>query len=87
MPLNGKWNTIFLTIAKFLNKVEGRLAKLVLAEIEFTTDEAMAEFEPPDFCTVEVTNDPFFTDGHLATVQAETLHQALLVRFQAYDAG
>jgi CYTH domain-containing protein len=66
---------------------EGRLAGLVLAEIEFTTDEAMAEFEPPDFCTVEVTNDPFFTGGHLATVQADILRQALLIRFQAYDAG
>lgn len=55
---------------------------LVLAEIEFTTDDAMAEFQPPDFCAVEVTDDPFFRGGHLATIQADALRQVLHVQFQ-----
>jgi CYTH domain-containing protein len=62
---------------------EGQLAGLVLAEIEFTTDDAMAKFQPPGFCAVEVTDDPFFRGGHLATIQIEALHQALQGQFQA----
>ncbi len=47
---------------------EGQLAGLVLAEIEFTSDEAMAEFQPPSFCTVEVSDDPFFSGGHFNSI-------------------
>lgn len=53
---------------------EGQLAGLVLAEVEFTADNAMAKFQPPGFCTVEVTDDPFFRGGQ---------RQALHVQFQA----
>lgn len=59
---------------------EGQLAGLILAEVEFTTDDAMAEFQPPSFCTAEVTDDPFFRGGHLVTVQADALRQALHIR-------
>lgn len=61
---------------------EGRLAELILAESEFTDDDAMAAFQPSSFYTVEVSDDPFFRGGHLVTVQADALHQALNVRFQ-----
>lgn len=62
---------------------EERLAGLVLAEVEFKCDAAMQQFQPPSFCTVEVTDDSFFRGGHLATVQADVLRQALHVRFPA----
>ncbi|MBD1842687.1 hypothetical protein H6F89_04535 [Cyanobacteria bacterium FACHB-63] len=62
---------------------EGQLAGLVLAEIEFTSDDAMAKFQPPSFCAVEVSDDPFFSGGHLVTVQADVLRQELHDRFQA----
>jgi CYTH domain-containing protein len=38
---------------------------LVLAEAEFTTDEDMCTFEPPENIVAEVTDDPRFTGGQL----------------------
>lgn len=56
---------------------EGQLAGLVLAEVEFTSDDIMTQFQPPAFCIVEVTDDPFFRGGYLTTVQAEVLRLKL----------
>ncbi|MBI4781299.1 MAG: hypothetical protein HY785_08220 [Oscillatoriophycideae cyanobacterium NC_groundwater_1537_Pr4_S-0.65um_50_18] len=61
---------------------EGQLSGLVLGEVEFPTDEAMELFRSPDFCTVEVTDEPFFRGGHLATVQADVLHRELRAIFE-----
>lgn len=38
---------------------------LILAEVEFETDEAAAAFRPPDYVQAEVTDDPRFTGGRL----------------------
>lgn len=43
----------------------GSLAGLVLAEIEFDSDEALAAFVPPPFLGDEVTADARFTGGQL----------------------
>ncbi len=55
----------------------GRLIGLVLAEAEFQTDDAMARFSPPAGCVAEVTTDPRFTGGRLATISREDLVEAL----------
>jgi CYTH domain-containing protein len=39
---------------------------LVIAEVEFTTDAAAAEFAAPGYAVAEVTDDPRLTGGHLA---------------------
>ena len=41
------------------------LAGLFIAEAEFTSEEALAAFQPPGFAICEVTDDPRFTGGHL----------------------
>jgi CYTH domain-containing protein len=46
---------------------EGALQGLVLAEIEFASDAAMAVLEFPTFATTEVTHDARFTGGVLVT--------------------
>lgn len=43
----------------------GPLWGLILAETEFTSEEEMAAFTPPDFVALEVTNDEMFTGGKL----------------------
>jgi CYTH domain-containing protein len=45
---------------------EGPLAGLVLAEVEFASDEAMAAFPHPDFVEREVTADDRYTGARLA---------------------
>lgn len=45
---------------------EGSLAGLILAEMEFESDAAMAAFEAPDFAIREVTDDPRYCGGWLA---------------------
>jgi CYTH domain-containing protein len=62
---------------------DGQLTGLILAEVEFISDEVMAQFQPPGFCTIEVTDDLFFSGGHLATVQADVLRPALQIHFQS----
>lgn len=44
---------------------EPPLHGLVMAEAEFTTDEAMVAFEPPVGIVAELTDDPRFTGGQL----------------------
>ncbi|GAB3436435.1 CYTH domain-containing protein [Actinophytocola sediminis] len=46
---------------------------LVLAEVEFDTDNAMLAFRPPSYVIAEVTNDQRFTGGCLATASREHL--------------
>ena len=46
---------------------EGPLVGLVTAEQEFDTDEAMAAFPHPAFAIREVTDDPRYSGGMLAT--------------------
>jgi len=46
---------------------EGALEGLILAEAEFETAEALAAFPTPDFAIREVTEDPRYRGGTLAT--------------------
>ncbi len=47
----------------------GDLFGLVLAEVSFETDEELDNFrQPPPFAMAEVTNEHYFTGGHLAEV-------------------
>jgi hypothetical protein len=56
---------------------EGALAGLVLAEAEFTDDEAMARFAPPPFAVADVTTDQRFTGGQLAVCTRPQIASAL----------
>jgi CYTH domain-containing protein len=46
---------------------------LVTAEAEFSTDAEMLDFQPPGYIHAEITSDPRFTGGRLATVTREDL--------------
>ncbi|NES13851.1 hypothetical protein G3562_22630, partial [Micromonospora sp. PPF5-6] len=46
---------------------------LILAEAEFTTDEAARSFVPPPQIVAEVTDDPRFTGGSLVLAQRDDL--------------
>ena len=48
-----------------IDRFEGELDGLILAEREFETHDAMAAFLAPDFCVREVTDDPRYTGGAL----------------------
>lgn len=52
---------------------QGHLEGLLLAEIEFDNDLAMAEMPVPDFAMAEVTTDLFFTGGNLAGLRPDDL--------------
>lgn len=56
---------------------EGALAGLILCEIEAESDEQLAAVPLPPFALREVTDDPFFTGGHLITLTAEELQTRL----------
>jgi CYTH domain-containing protein len=56
---------------------EGALSGLILAEIEAADAATLAALAPPPWATREVTGDPWFRGGHLATVTAEMLHRQL----------
>jgi CYTH domain-containing protein len=58
----------------------GALHGLILAEIEFETDEEMLSLTAPDFVAREVTNDPLFTGGHLAYTTIDELRAELARR-------
>jgi hypothetical protein len=54
----------------------GELHGLVLAEAEFDSDDAIADFPAPKGAVAEVTGDQRFTGGHLAvTAKAELAEQ------------
>ena len=60
-------------VALSVDRFEGPLAGLFLAEAEFADDAAMASFPHPAFALREVTDDPRYTGGELvrAGVPAE----------------
>jgi CYTH domain-containing protein len=49
-----------------IDAFEGALSGLILAEIEFQTEQAMRDAPPPPFACIEVTNRLEFTGGYLA---------------------
>ena len=52
-------------MAMSVDRFEGDLEGLFLAEAEFETDQALAAFVAPDFCVRDVTEDPRYTGGAL----------------------
>jgi CYTH domain-containing protein len=56
---------------------DGPLSGLILAEVEAGDAATLAALVPPPWATREVTGDPWFRGGHLATVTAEMLHLQL----------
>lgn len=56
---------------------EGALDGLILAEAEFPSDKAMADFTPPPAAVAEVTHDQRFTGGHLAIAARSDIATAL----------
>ena len=57
---------------------EGKLAGLILAEIELERVEDIAGLSFPPFALAEVTADLFFTGGNLATLAEEKLKNELV---------
>ncbi len=55
----------------------GQLRGLILAEIEFDTDEAMEVFMMATFAAAEVTHNPVFTGASLAHLTAHDLRHQL----------
>ncbi|MCA1615578.1 MAG: hypothetical protein LC800_16050 [Acidobacteria bacterium] len=55
----------------------GALRGLVLAEIEFDTDEGLRDFPAPDFAEREVTDDELFTGGRLVGLSIDDLRAEL----------
>jgi adenylate cyclase len=45
---------------------EGRLAGMVTAEVEFESETASEEFDPPDWLGEDVTGDPRYANETLA---------------------
>jgi CYTH domain-containing protein len=58
----------------------GTLWGLILAEIEFATDEELTTFTPPPFVVLEVTNDELFTGGRLVHLTSDELRAHLSAR-------
>ena len=54
-------------VVRSVDEFEGPLAGLRMVEAEFDTAERMASFAMPDFAIREVTDDPRFGGGQLAT--------------------
>ncbi len=48
---------------------ERALTGLIVAEVEFPTEEEASSFAPPDWFGVEVTNDPRFKNKNLASAK------------------
>lgn len=60
---------------------EGALQGLILAEIEYQTMVDCQELPFPSFAHAEVTEDPFFNGGNLATLSRMLLQAKLANRF------
>jgi CYTH domain-containing protein len=58
----------------------GALHGLVLAEIEFDTDEGLRDFPLPAFAAREVTNEEMFTGGRLVELTVDELRAELARR-------
>ncbi len=55
----------------------GALFGLILAEIEFATDEEMGAFAQPSFAFLDVTNDEMFTGGRLVHLTSDEISAEL----------
>ena len=55
----------------------GRHEGLILAEVEGESESALAQLALPTFAVRDVTGDPFFTGGALATVSEDDLKRRL----------
>ena len=55
----------------------GDLHGLILAEIEFASDEELESLTTPSFAVMEVTNDPLFTGGRLVELTADKIREEL----------
>ena len=60
----------------FVDVFEGPLAGLIMAEAEFETMEAMAQYPTPDFALREITDDIRYTGGRLAADGLPADHEA-----------
>ena len=63
----------------------GALAPLVLAEVEFPTEEEAAAFEPPDWFGEEVTYDPAYTNAHLSSRREEPIRPGRYRHFKGNE--
>lgn len=52
---------------------EGPLAGLIIAEVEFESDDDMRAFPPPAYAVAEVTHDQRFTGGRLVSATREEI--------------
>jgi CYTH domain-containing protein len=60
----------------------GRHQGLILAEMEFEKGSELSEFALPLFALKDVTDDPFFTGGHLVIVTDEEFKEGLSRRIR-----
>ena len=56
----------------------GDLFGLVLAEVDFETDEDLDSFPTPPFALADVTNDPLFTGGRLCELTFSEVREEIL---------
>lgn len=61
-----------------IDRFEGALHGLILAEVEADSDAALHAMPLPDFARCDVTDDPVFTGGNLVTLSAAALHEKLV---------
>jgi CYTH domain-containing protein len=59
---------------------EGSLQGLILAEIECETEEELAQLSLPSFALKDVTGDPFFSGGFLASINEKEFREAFAKR-------
>ena len=60
-----------------INVFDGQLNGLILCEAERSTRAQLCSLQFPSWAVTEVTEDEFFTGGHLAGVTSEELHEKL----------
>jgi CYTH domain-containing protein len=60
-----------------IDAFDGALSGLILAEVEAADATTLAALPPPLWANREVTGNPWFRGGHLATVTAEMLRRRL----------
>ena len=63
----------------------GALAPLVLAEVEFPTEEEAAAFLPPAWFGTEVTYDPAYTNAHLSGRKEENVRPGRYRHFKGNE--
>lgn len=63
----------------------GALAPLVLAEVEFPTEEEAAAFQPPEWFGTEVTYDPAYTNAHLSGQKEEAVRPGRYRHFKGNE--